>query len=452
MPNALFPKDFVWGAATAAYQIEGAAAEDGKGESIWDRFCRIPGAIRGGESGEIACDHYHRYREDVELMRRVGLSGYRFSIAWSRVLPSGKGKPNPAGIAFYDRLIDALLEAGIEPSATLYHWDLPAALQDSGGWANRDTVHRFSDYASLMFERYGDRVPRWYTLNEPWVTAFAGHYAGRHAPGLKDPETAVGVSHILLLSHAEALEAYRDSGRTGEIGIVLNLYPTEPATDSGSDHDAARFVDGYHNRWFLDPLYRGSYPAEVLERFSAHGMDPDIREGDLEYIVRHGTDFLGVNYYFRKIVRASPTPAVLEFEEIVPEGARTTEMGWEVYAPGLYTLLTRLSAEYGNPRIFVTENGAAFPDTKIEDGVVQDDDRVEYLSRHIREAARAVESGVRLEGYYVWSLLDNFEWAHGYSKRFGLFRVEYDTQERLWKKSARWYRSVIEANGPSDPE
>lgn len=450
MPSTSFPRNFVWGAATAAYQIEGAAAEDGKGESIWDRFCRIPGTVRGGETGETACDHYRRYREDVELMRQVGLTGYRFSIAWSRVLPSGKGKPNPAGIAFYDRLIDALLAAGIEPSATLYHWDLPAALQDSGGWTERDTIHRFSDYASLMFERFGDRVPRWYTHNEPWVAAFAGHYAGRHAPGLHDLGTAVRVSHVLLLSHAEAVEAYRGSDRTGEIGIVLNLYPTEPATDSGSDRDAGIFVDQYHNRWFLDPLYRGAYPAEAAERFAAHGITPDVREDDLEYIARHGTDFLGVNYYFRKIVKASRTPAVLEFEEVVPDGARTTEMGWEVHAPGLYDLLTRLSAEYGNPRIFVTENGAAFPDRKITDGVVEDDDRIEYLDRHIREAARAIASGVRLSGYYVWSLLDNFEWAHGYAKRFGIFRVEYGTQERLWKKSARWYRSVIQSNGPPD--
>jgi beta-glucosidase len=461
MKRSDFPADFRWGAATAAYQIEGAAAEDGRGECIWDRFSHTPGKVRDGDTGDVACDHYRRYREDVGLMENLGIDAYRFSLSWSRLLPVGSGAANQAGLDFYDRLIDSLLAAGIEPSATLYHWDLPQALQDRGGWAERDTVSRFRDYADLAYRRYGDRVKRWYTHNEPWVVAFAGHLQGRHAPGAADLATAVAVSHHLLLSHAEAVEAYRSSAGSadGEIGIVLNLYPCVPASASPADAEAAALADGYQNRWFLDPLYRGSYPADVLSRFDAAGAAPPAAPGDLERIAGAETDFLGVNYYFRKVLRAAsagePVPhPVLPIAEVKPAGAPYTEIGWEVWPAGLTDLLLRLKADYGNPRLLVTENGAAFadpaPSADPEAGrVVEDEDRRSFLEAHFAAALDAIRAGARLEGFYVWSLMDNFEWAQGYSKRFGIFAVDYATQTRTWKRSALWYRDFLASAGPS---
>jgi beta-glucosidase len=467
MQTIAFPKGFLWGAATAAYQIEGSAAADGRGPSIRDRFSHTEGKVRDGDTGDVACDHYRRWAEDVGLMTELGLNAYRFSISWSRVLPEGKGRLNPAGLAFYDRLVDALLEKGIEPSATLYHWDLPQATQDEGGWANRDIVGRFADYSALMYDKLGDRVPRWYTHNEPWVVAYAGHLQGRHAPGIADLKTAVAVSHHLLLSHAAAVEAFRTYGRSaanrgtargGEIGIVLNLYPCVPASASATDTAATQLADQHHNRWFLDPIYRGSYPAELFARFEAAGAAPPIHAGDLERIASAKTDFLGVNYYFRKVVAAceagapemsaASAPPAAVFAEVKPKGAPYTQIGWEVWPAGLTDLLLRLKADYGDPRLFVTENGAAFGDATFQaNGEVDDEDRRSFLEGHFRAAAEAIAAGARLEGFFVWSLLDNFEWAQGYSKRFGLIRVDYPTQKRIWKKSARWYRKVIAANG-----
>ncbi len=454
-----FPKDFRWGAATAAFQIEGASDQDGRGPCIWDTFCAIPGKVRDGDTGKTACDHYHRYQEDVNLMAELGINAYRFSLSWSRLLPtgstSGAGALNDKGVAFYDHLVDALLEKGIEPSATLYHWDLPQALQDKGGWVNRDTVYRFRDYAELAFKLYGDRVKRWYTHNEPWVAAFAGHLQGRHAPGIADLSSAVAVSHHLHISHALAVEAFRKSAvGDGQIGMVLNLYPVVAASDSAEDAAAAELCDAYQNRWFLDPLYRGTYPAELRARFEAAGAPVPEAAGDAGLLKAQKTDFLGVNYYFRKVVRAASTETLakgaiphptLPFEEIIPEGAWRTEMGWEVYAPGLTELLTRVAADYGNPAMVITENGAAFKDdaAKGSDYAVEDEDRRVFLESHLVEALRCIRQGVRLEGYYEWSLMDNFEWAHGYHKRFGLFRVDYNTLKRSWKKSGRWYQSFL---------
>lgn len=458
MKRSDFPKDFLWGAATAAYQVEGAAAEGGRGPSIWDTFSHLPGATRDGDTGDVACDHYHRYKEDIEILKDMGVNAYRFSISWSRVLPSGRGAANSAGIEFYDRLVDELLEAGIQPSATLYHWDLPQALQDEGGWASRDIVGRFRDYAALMFERYGDRVKLWYTHNEPWVVAFAGHLQGRHAPGIADLATAVKVPHHLLLSHAEAVSAYRSSSAgDGDIGIVLNLYPCVPASDREEDRAAATLCDGYHNRLFLDPLYKGSYPADLLARFEAAGARVPIQEGDLERIAAGKPDFLGVNYYFRKVLRAA-TPqeaasgavphSALPFVETKPVGAPYTAMNWEVWPEGLTDLLQRIKADYGDPRMLVTENGAAYADSAPvahdeKRVVIDDEERRAFIESHIEAALEARRSGVRLDGYFAWSLLDNFEWAQGYSKRFGLVGVDYGTQKRTWKKSGLWYRSFL---------
>lgn len=438
-----FPEDFLWGAATAAYQIEGAAGEDGKGESIWDRFSHTPGKIANGDTGDIACDHYHRYKQDVKAMAELGLRTYRFSIAWTRIFPRGSGQVNQAGVDFYKRLIDALLEADIQPAVTLYHWDLPQALQDKGGWAKRDIANYFQDYAGFLFETFGDVVCLWITLNEPWVVAFLGHAMGEHAPGLKDYPTAIRVSHNLLRAHGKAVEAYRQvRGKRGNIGITLNLTVVHPATDSDSDQRAACRFDGFMNRWFLDPVFKGEYPADMLELYGK--MSPTIEAGDLDEIAQP-VDFLGINYYTRQVVRHSDENPPLAVEPVEPK-SRITEMGWEIYPEGLYELLTRLRNDYGDLTMYITENGAAFAD-KVKEGRVEDKQRIDYLRRHFLQAYRAIEEGVRLKGYYVWSLMDNFEWAYGYSKRFGLLYVDYETQERIWKDSAYWYQKVIAANG-----
>ncbi len=439
-----FPKTFRWGAATAAYQIEGAAAEDGRGPCIWDTFAALPGKTVRQESGAVACDHYHLWKSDLDLLTQLKVDAYRFSISWSRVFPEGTGASNPRGVAFYDRLVDGLLERGIDPCATLYHWDLPQALQDRGGWGNRDVVGWFEDYAEAMYGALGDRVKTWFTHNEPWVVAWAGHYIGRHAPGATDLKLAVQVCHHLLLAHAGAIEAYRGSRRgDGKIGAVLNLYPIVAATDSPEDVAAAKFVDGYHNRWWLDPILKGTYPEDVRKKFAEQGAAPQIKKGDMERLAAAKSDFLGVNYYFRKVVKHAPVHALLAFEEVKPVGAPYTAMNWEVWPDGLFDLLTRLKADYGNIPLSITENGAAFDDASLADGVVQDEDRRSFLEGHFAAARRAIDAGVALDSYFVWSLLDNYEWAHGYDKRFGLFRVDYATQQRFWKKSSRWYQEFL---------
>jgi beta-glucosidase len=455
-----FPADFLWGTATASFQVEGSPDGDGRGKSIWDTFCDTPGKVYNGDTGKVACDHYRRYEADVDLMAELGINSYRFSLAWPRIFPDGTGATNPKGIDFYDRLIDRLLARGIAPAVTLYHWDLPQTLQDRGGWVNRDTTDVFADYAAFAFARYGDRVKRWFTHNEPWCVAFVSNLQGRHAPGNTDLATAVAVAHHMHLSHAKAVEAYRASssgGSTGKIGPVFNMYPAVPASDSSADKAMANLADEYQNRWFLDPLYRGEYPAEVRGIFEAAGAVVPEKAGDLAYIKAQKTDFLGVNYYNRKIVRAATaseiaagkTPhACLPYVEVIPDAAWVTDMNWEVYPTGLYDLLTRVTADYGAPELMVTESGAAFLDDKkgTADYTVDDDDRVRFVQGHIEAAKKSRDAGVNLTGFYVWSFMDNFVWARGYSKRFGLFHVDYaHGKTRSWKKSARWYQSFLAA-------
>jgi beta-glucosidase len=435
-PTNSFPHDFVWGAATASYQIEGAAHEDGRGESVWDRFSATPGKVRNGDSGAIACDFYHRYRDDIALMRELGLDAFRFSIAWPRVLPEGRGRVNPAGLDFYDRLVDELLAQGIEPFPTLFHWDTPQVLEDAGGWPSRATAEAFVEYAQAVVGRLGDRVRRWTTHNEPWVVAWIGHAWGEHAPGRTSEVDAVAAAHHLLLSHGWTVQAIRSAAPDAEVGITLNLAHAYAASESPEDEAAAWHVDGEGNRWFLDPLFRGVYPSDLLERNEL--VAPFVHDGDLEAIATP-VDFLGVNNYFRFVVSGEgERPRLVQDPE-----AHRTEMGWEVYPDGLHRLLVRVAADYAPPAMYVMENGAAFPDVRVHDGRVHDPERVGYLESHVEAVARAVAEGAPVRGYFVWSLLDNFEWAHGYGKRFGIVYVDYPTLERVPKDSFYWYRDFI---------
>ncbi|GAA1013323.1 beta-glucosidase [Acrocarpospora pleiomorpha] len=452
--SVVFPDGFIWGAATASYQIEGAAREDGRGPSIWDTFARTPGRVADGHTGDVACDHYHRYREDVGLMAGLGLGVYRFSTAWPRIVPDGSGPVNPRGLDFYDKLVDELLGAGITPYVTLYHWDLPQNLEDRGGWANRDTAYRFGDYAQAVHARLGDRVRTWTTLNEPWVSAFLGYCSGVHAPGRRSEADAFKAAHHLLLAHGLAARAL-----TGELALTLNLAPVvtpaqalDPAAEiSDVDREAVDRIDALLNRQFIDPALRGIYPPEVLEIAARHGGLDHIKDGDLA-IINQPIDLLGINYYNPCIVESAPgTPA----NEAYPgsEGigfasldVPSTAMGWPIIPSGLSSLLVRLSQDYPEVGLIVTENGAAFDDVVVGDRV-PDADRVAYLDGHLRAAHAAIEAGADLRGYLVWSLLDNFEWAEGYHLRFGIVRVDYGTQRRLLKDSALWYRGVIQRNG-----
>jgi beta-glucosidase len=437
-----FPEGFIWGVATAAYQIEGAWDEDGKGESIWDRFSHTPGKIANGDTGDIACDHYHRWREDVTLMKELGLHAYRFSVSWPRLLPEGRGRLNDAGLDFYSHLVDGLLEAAIEPFITLYHWDLPQALQDQGGWPARTTAEAFIEYADLVTRRLGDRVKHWITFNEPYVSAMVGYLEGRHAPGHSNLDEALAAAHHLLLGHGWAVPVIRRNSPEAQVGITLNLSGQTPASPSAADRAAAWLRDGLVNRWFLDPLSARGYPADIVQH---HGNPMDfVQAGDLEAIAVP-LDFLGVNYYTRGVVaEAENAPRT-----VFPNPERT-EMGWEVYPEGLYELLGRLHFDYRFPALYVTENGAAYPDQIGPDGQVDDPLRVAFLKEHLRAAAQAIEAGVPLRGYFAWSLMDNFEWTHGYSKRFGLIYVDYPTQRRILKTSAHWYRQAIAANAVTD--
>src|SRR5215212_1659438 len=443
------PPDFLWGAATASYQIEGAAQEDGRGESIWDRFSHTPGKVRDGDTGDVACDHYRRWAEDVRLMSELGLGAYRFSIAWPRVIPDGTGQVNAAGLDWYERLVDALLAADIQPWATLYHWDLPQALQDRGGWANHESVDAFVRYAEVVARRLGDRVAGWITHNEPWVAAFVGHYQGRHAPGLTDLGTAIRAAHHLLLSHGRAVPVLRAASPSIPVGITLNLNTVRSASSSPEDQAAARRDDGFLNRWFLDPLFGRGYPADMVELYG--GLMPEIAPGDLDEIAAP-LDFLGINNYFPNYVRAverGPGRNLgtehLGAAELSTRGFEITEMGWPVAPDAFGELLVRVHRQYRPPAIYVTENGCAFAD-EVTDGSVHDPRRTAYLAGHLAALSGAIEAGSPVRGYFVWSLLDNFEWGHGYSKRFGIVHVDFETQQRIVKDSGRWYQALIHAH------
>jgi len=427
-----FPPQFTFGVATSSYQIEGATQEGGRGPSIWDTFCREPGRISDGSSGDVACDHYHRWEHDLDLIRDLGVDAYRFSVAWPRVQPDGKGAVNAHGLDFYEHLVDGMLARGIQPYLTLYHWDLPQPLQDEGGWANRDTAHRFAEYARIVAERLGDRVATYATLNEPWCSSILSYQIGEHAPGLRDRKLALAAAHHLLLGHGQATLALRSIVPATRLGIVLNLNPAYPATNDPRDIDAARLEDGAFNRWFVDPILRGAYPADMWDHYGADV--PDVHEGDLD-VIATPIDFLGVNYYSRAYVSADRTAR--------PDGAEYTHMGWEVYPQGLTDLLKRLGSDYPNlPPVYITENGAAYPDA-LDGSAVRDDARVRYFQTHLQATLEAARAGVNIHGYFAWSLMDNFEWAHGYSKRFGLVYVDYGNQRRILKDSGLWYRDFL---------
>lgn len=441
--NFSFPEGFLWGTATSSYQIEGAVHEDGRGPSIWDTFCYTPGKVHNNENGDVACDHYHKYEEDLDLLQSLGVNTYRFSIAWPRIFPE-RGKLEPRGLEFYRKLLQGLHQRGISPAVTLYHWDLPQYLEDAGGWTNRATVDAFVEYAEVLFKEFGDLVPSWITHNEPWCSAFLGYGIGAHAPGHTDWEMAARASHHLMLSHGLAVRAYRKLGLKGDIGITLNCSYMETVSDSVEDLHALDAADAFTNRWFLDPLFKASYPEVLKTTIFASVSNWDfIQEGDLEAI-SGPIDFLGVNYYSRTVVKHNPdAPHQVEH---LSASLPTTEMGWEIYPQGLYKLLTRIRNDYtGDLPLYITENGAAFVDV-LENGEVHDSARVDFLRDHFQAALQFIGEGGPLKGYYVWSLMDNFEWAEGYNKRFGIVYVEYDSQERVLKDSAKWYSEVIKQN------
>ncbi len=455
------PQDFLLGVATAAYQIEGATHEDGRADSIWDAFARVPGAILGSDSGEVACDHYHRYAEDVEIMNDVGVDAYRFSTSWSRIRPDG-GPVNPKGLDFYSRLVDSLLEKGIVPWLTLDHWDLPQALEEKGGWASRDIALLFAEFAADVHAVLGDRVKAWTTLNEPWCSSFLGYLAGAHAPGRQEPEAAVTAGHHLLLAHGLATRTLRELNPDLQVGITLNLTVADPVdpNDSG-DVDAARRIDAQENRFFLDPLFRGEYPADLLEDIAEYGLERHIIDGDLA-IISTPIDVLGINYYHGEALSVHPVPTPLENSAPTdrpilspfpaaegvffhPRGLPRTAMGWEVQPEGLTRLLRRVRDEYTHDavKIYVTENGASFSDLVSDDGSVDDVERTAYVRAHLAAILDAIDDGVEVGGYFYWSLMDNFEWSWGYGKRFGLVRVDYETQERTLKASGAEFRRII---------
>ncbi len=440
MPKS-FPSDFLWGCATASYQIEGAPHDDGKGESIWDRFSHTPGKIKQGHTGDVACDHYHRWREDVTLMRDLGLQAYRFSMAWPRILPTGWGQVNRPGLDFYSRLVDALLEAEIVPFATLYHWDLPQALQDRGGWPHRDTAKAFAEYAAVCYEALGDRLQNWVTLNEPWVVADLGYRQGVFAPGRQSLPETLAAAHHLHLASGWAVRAFRESGRSGRIGITLNLAPIHPLTDREQDIAAANRYDQWLNRWWLDPIFRGAYPSGILEVLEPNL--PQISDEDL-VVASAPLDFLGLNYYFRQMAAHAPDE-FLQAQVTHGPGPRTA-FDWEVYPEGYYEMMTRLARDYGVQNLFLTENGAAYDDVVSPDGEVHDPERIAYLQAHLEQVWRAIQDGVPVRGYFLWSLLDNFEWASGFTIRFGIVYTDYETLRRTPKDSARWYAGVIANN------
>ncbi|HEY4267507.1 MAG TPA: GH1 family beta-glucosidase [Galbitalea sp.] len=449
MRRSDFPQDFVWGTATAAYQIEGAVAEDGRGASIWDTFSRRPGAIADATTGDIAVDHYHRYLDDIRLMSDLGVDAYRFSIAWPRIQPSGRGAANQAGLDFYRRLADALHEAGITPWATLYHWDLPQELEDAGGWMNGDTADRFADYAAASVQALGDVIPNWITLNEPWCSAFLGYASGDHAPGRQLGTESARAAHNLLLGHGRGLAAIRAARPEVRAGITLNLYSVVPATDDPADIDAARRIDGLSNRLFLEPVLSGEYPADVVRDLGqGDWFAENVTEEDLAQISAP-IDFLGINYYSRHTTSAGESAASAsaspgsEFVRMIDTGAKKTQMGWEIHPDGLIDVLQMANRLAPELPLYITENGSAYEDTPGPDGTVDDPERLAYLQGHLEASRQAIAHGLPLHGYFAWSLMDNFEWAWGQSRRFGLHYVDYATQHRTPKSSARWMSRLL---------
>ena len=444
-----FPQDFVLGAATAAYQIEGAADKDGKGKSIWDTFTHRAGKIDNDDNGDVACDHYHRWREDVALMQELRLDAYRFSTAWSRILPQGRGSVNAPGLDFYSRLVDQLLESGITPYLTLYHWDLPQALQDDGdGWLRRGIIDDFAHYADIVSVRLGDRVKHWMTLNEPWVFSWSGHYFGEDAPGWHgNIRAALSATHHAYLAHSAAVSAIRANVPDAAVGIVLDLNVAQAASDSPADQEAAVRFMGFQNRWYLDPLFKGGYPSDM---WSIYGNNvPPVKAGDLEQIAVP-LDFLGINFYRRSVIAAGSEVRPVNYRRVHPADSCYTAMGWEFSPQGLYDVLDYVHRNYQVPALYVTENGAAYPDTVCDDGRVRDQKRVAYLREHLSQVRRARENGIPLKGYFVWSLLDNFEWALGYDKRFGVVYVDYETQGRIIKDSGHYLASIASKEAELD--
>ena len=452
--NVAFPGDFTWGVATSSYQIEGGAHADGRGPSIWDTFCATPGAIEDGSSGDVACDHYHRYRDDVRLLgQELGVRGYRFSVAWPRVIPSGRGAINPAGLDFYDRLVDALLEQGIAPCPTLYHWDLPQPLEDAGGWPERDTVSAFADYTVAVVARLKDRVTQWITINEAWCAAWLGYAQGDHAPGRKEPGAALAAVHHLLMAHGQATRIIQAEVPAARVGISHLCLHAMPASSSEQDRRAADKLDGFFNRWFLDPLYRGEYPVDVIADHQRAGhlsgdALPFVMPGDMA-LISTPTSLLGVNYYTRGVARSDEVAEAENAPRTIaePEAESLTDMGWEIYPDGLRAALTRCHRDYHPEQIDVTENGCAFDTPPDAHGVVDDQGRIGYLRGHLGACRQAIEEGVPLGGYYLWSAFDNFEWAFGYAKRFGVIWVDFESGQRIIKNSGRWYASLIANRG-----
>lgn len=445
MTTFTFPPHFQWGAATAAYQIEGGWDEDGKGPSIWDTFCHTPGKVLNGDTGDVACDSYHRMDEDIALLKDLGVQAYRFSVSWPRIFPEGTGQVNRQGLDYYKRLVERLRENDIEPFCTLYHWDLPQALQDRGGWENRETADAFVHYAETMFQEFDGLIEKWMTFNEPWCITMVGHYQGRHAPGRQDLQAALDVGHHVLLAHGKTVKRFRELGTRGMIGFAPDLYWYEPFSDTSEDRQAAeRGMGGY--QWFVEPVFKGTYPAFMETWYRSKGGEAPIRPGDMETI-RQPIDFLGINYYSGGVVKHQENTGLLDFAS-VDIGYEKTGRNWFIYPQGLYNILRWVTEDYGPLPIYITENGAPFND-EVESGRVRDEERIRFLELHMLQLARCIQSGIDLRGYMVWSLMDNLEWANGYSLRFGLVHVDFDTLTRTKKDSYYWYQERIRAHSLS---
>ena len=442
-----FPNDFIWGVSTASYQIEGGWNEGGRGESIWDRYAHIPGNILHGDTGDLACDCYHKAADDLELMKQLHLPAYRFSISWSRIFPDGYGKISQDGIRYYEELISGLLKNGIEPYVTLFHWDLPQKLQDEGGWANRLTAEHFAEYCGLLFQIFGDRVHHWITLNEPWVVSFGAFYENAFAPGGNDFSMAMAVAHGQLLGHGLAVKKFREMGLSGEIGIALSLSPKAPLTEKEEDYRAAVRLDGYMNRWFLDPIFTGSYPADMLELYEKRGcIMPDIRKGDME-LISAPLDFLGINYYNIDFAEDDPGRWPIGVRTGFANGNPMTHYQMPITPDGIRQIIVRCWKDYHPAKILISENGASYQDHPDHRGEIPDEQRIDYLYRHIAKIGEALEEGAPVKGYFVWSLFDNFEWKTGFENQFGLVYIDRATRARIPKKSYYWYHDVIRENG-----